>query len=68
VAKVVVTEQTLRKPQAAELLGVSVRTLERWARAGIGPRPRKLGPRLVRYDSGEVLTYRSRGEQQRRVG
>ena len=56
------TEQSISKAQAAGLLGVSVRTLERWNRADIGPRSRKLGPRLVRYDLDEVVDYRNRGE------
>lgn len=47
----------LTKAQFAGLLGVSLRTLERWARAGIGPRPRKIGPRLVRYDPDEVERF-----------
>ncbi|GGK65434.1 helix-turn-helix transcriptional regulator [Streptomyces flaveus] len=58
------TAQFLTKPQAAELIGVSVRTLERWARAGIGPTPRKHGPRLVRYDRDEALGYLRTGERQ----
>ena len=59
-----VTAHFLSKAQTAALLKVSVRTLERWARAGIGPSPRKHGPRLVRYDSDEVLAYRRDGEPQ----
>jgi hypothetical protein len=37
------------RPEAAEYLRKSVPTLERWARLGIGPKPRKVGPRDVRY-------------------
>jgi predicted DNA-binding transcriptional regulator AlpA len=61
------TEQMLNKVEAAQLLGVSVRTLERWGRAGIGPRPVKHGPRLVRYCSRDVQSYRLHGEQRARV-
>jgi hypothetical protein len=35
--------------EAAEYLKKSCPTLERWARLGIGPKPRKVGPREVRY-------------------
>ncbi|MFE5852519.1 helix-turn-helix transcriptional regulator [Streptomyces sp. NPDC056500] len=55
--------QKLTKAQAAQLLGISVRTLERWGRAGFGPRPQKHGPRLIRYDQAEVLEYQRNGEQ-----
>jgi hypothetical protein len=41
----------------AKLARVHPDTVKRWARLGIGPRPRKVGPRLVRYDRGEVLDY-----------
>ncbi|EGE43205.1 helix-turn-helix domain-containing protein [Streptomyces sp. SID4928] len=57
------TAQKLTKAQAAELLDISVRTLERWGRAGFGPRPQRHGPRLVRYDEAEVLRYQRNGEQ-----
>lgn len=57
------TAQKLTKAQTAELLDISVRTLERWGRAGFGPRPQKHGPRLVRYDEDEVLAYRREGER-----
>jgi predicted site-specific integrase-resolvase len=60
-----VTAQKLTKVQTAEVLGISVRTLERWGRAGFGPRPQKHGPRLVRYDEEEVMAYRREGERQR---
>ena len=58
------TAHFLTKAQAAQLVGVSVRTLERWARAGIGPTPRRHGPRLVRYDEAETLAYLQTGERQ----
>lgn len=58
------TAQKLTKSQTAELLEISVRTLERWGRAGYGPKPQKHGPRLVRYDADEVMAYRREGERQ----
>lgn len=42
---------------------VSVRTLERWARRGIGPKPIKVGPRLVRYVRAEVDAWPAQNEQ-----
>jgi hypothetical protein len=48
----------------ARLARVHPDTVKRWARLGIGPRPRKLGPRLVRYDRGEVLAYVRGGRRQ----
>jgi phage terminase Nu1 subunit (DNA packaging protein) len=61
----VVMEQDLNltKVETADLLKISVRTLERWARAGIGPRQIPFGPRLVRYNRDEVLEYRRTGER-----
>lgn len=38
----------------ARRLGVTPRTLKRWAVAGRGPRAYKLGPRTVRYRRSEV--------------
>ena len=58
----------LTKPQVAELLGVSVRTLERWANRGVGPRQILIGPRSKRYLKGEVLDYLRHGERKRALG
>lgn len=44
----------------AKRCGVTVRTLERWARAGIGPEPIRLGPRIVRYCDAEVSAWLQR--------
>ncbi len=41
---------------AAELLGVSVRTLQKWRLQGNGPRFVKLG-RAVRYDRRDLEEY-----------
>jgi len=40
--------------EVAKYLRVDLRTLQRWARAGIGPRPIRLGPRIVRYHPRDV--------------
>lgn len=47
----------LTRAEFATLAGVHQDTVKRWARLGIGPKPHKIGPRLVRYDEREVLTY-----------
>ena len=41
----------------AALARVHPDTIKRWARVGIGPKPHRVGPRLLRYDRGEVLSY-----------
>ncbi len=43
--------------RAAELLGVSVRTLEEWRRKKIGPAFVKLGPKLIRYEVRELEQF-----------
>lgn len=57
------TQDTLTRPEFARLARVSVPTLRRWARKGIGPQPRQIGPRLVRYGRDEVLDYLRLGER-----
>jgi len=52
----------LTRTEFARLARVHPDTVKRWARLGIGPQPRKVGPRLVRYDEREVLDYLSIGE------
>lgn len=49
----------LPRPVVALRLGICVRTLERWAKRGIGPRPIRIGPRLVRYHPTEVDAWLS---------
>jgi predicted site-specific integrase-resolvase len=49
----------LKPEQAAEVLGVSVHTLEKWRRSGyegVGPRYRLHG-RHVRYDPRDLLAW-----------
>jgi predicted DNA-binding transcriptional regulator AlpA len=43
--------------KAAEFLGLSPWTLRRWRRAGLGPKWRKMGPRLVRYLRSDLEAY-----------
>jgi predicted DNA-binding transcriptional regulator AlpA len=56
-----VEHNLLPRAVVAEHCGVTVRTMERWARQGIGPKPIKLGPRLVRYRRDEVEQWLSAG-------
>lgn len=53
-----VGEQWLSRKQVAEVLGVSISTLERWHRLGIGPRAYRLaGLRFLRYEPEEVRAF-----------
>ncbi|WP_405585356.1 helix-turn-helix transcriptional regulator [Streptomyces sp. NBC_01092] len=47
----------ITRREYAALARVHPDTIKRWGRAGIGPQPRRVGPRLVRYDRDEVLAY-----------
>ncbi|MFI7329378.1 helix-turn-helix transcriptional regulator [Streptomyces rubiginosohelvolus] len=47
----------ITKDDYARVADVSPRTIDRWAKRGIGPQPRRLGPRLLRYNRAEVLAY-----------
>ncbi|WP_081639907.1 helix-turn-helix transcriptional regulator [Actinomadura flavalba] len=44
----------ITRPEFAQCARVSVATLRRWSRLGIGPRAHRVGPRLVRYRKAEV--------------
>ena len=49
---------TLLTPaQAAELLTVSVDSLEKWRRNGTGPRHLKLSGRVVRYTAADLQAF-----------
>lgn len=50
-------ERLLSTAEAGRLLGVSPRTLEDWRLRGGGPLFRKLGRRLVRYLSSDLLAF-----------
>jgi predicted DNA-binding transcriptional regulator AlpA len=52
------------REETARFLKVSVSTLERWARQGIGPRCVKIGPRHVGYPGRELLAVSERGMEQ----
>ncbi|MFG6193373.1 helix-turn-helix transcriptional regulator [Nonomuraea sp. JJY05] len=51
------SDDWLTTAELACLARVSLSTVRRWARQGIGPRPRRVGPRLVRYHRPEVETW-----------
>lgn len=42
-AQIAPSQELMRRSDVAELLGLSVRTLEGWARAGTGPAFRRIG-------------------------
>lgn len=47
----------LDTPTAAEVLGVTPRTLESWRTEGRGPSYLRLGHHTVRYDLNDVLAW-----------
>ena len=42
-------EDLVSRKEAAEILGVSIKSLEGWARKGTGPEITKLSKKLIRY-------------------
>ena len=50
-------ETLLRESEAAEVLLLSERTLERWRSRGEGPRAKKIGARRVAYTVGSILEF-----------
>jgi predicted DNA-binding transcriptional regulator AlpA len=50
-------DQLLTRGETAGELAVCVRTLERWARQGIGPPPVRMGPRAVRYRRSDITRW-----------
>lgn len=50
------TEQLLTETEAAELLSLSVRTLQAWRYSGSGPRYCRLG-RPIRYRRADLLAW-----------
>ena len=47
----------LSESQAAELLRLSTRTLQRYRRDGAGPRFARLGPRKIRYARSDLEAW-----------
>jgi predicted DNA-binding transcriptional regulator AlpA len=50
-------EVFIRKGEAARRFGVTIRTLERWERAGYFPRRVQLGPLAVAYRASELKKF-----------
>ena len=50
-------DQLLREQEAAELLGVSHRTLQRWRCTGEGPPFIRCGPRAIGYCRRDLLRW-----------
>ena len=46
------------REETAELLAVSVRTLDRWREQGRGPNATLFGPRTVRYSAGDIIRWK----------
>jgi predicted DNA-binding transcriptional regulator AlpA len=57
-------DHLLTRQDVAELITVSVDTLVRWAKQGIGPKPIKVGPRRIAYSAVELEIWldQCRGE------
>jgi predicted DNA-binding transcriptional regulator AlpA len=53
--------RALREAEAAEMLGVKVRTLPAWRVRGIGPRYFKVGAKAVRYFEADILAFLEAG-------
>lgn len=49
-------ENLLNKKQVAELLNISVKTLDFWVAQQKGPKPLKIG-KLVRFTKSEVTSF-----------
>ncbi|MCO6414053.1 MAG: helix-turn-helix domain-containing protein [Thiogranum sp.] len=47
----------LTPAQAAEQLGVAVKTLKKWRWKGVGPRFERLGHKTVRYSEAAVAAF-----------
>jgi len=51
----------LNEKAAAEILGLSPRTLQRWRVTGGGPVYRKIGATAVRYDERDLAAFAEAG-------
>jgi predicted DNA-binding transcriptional regulator AlpA len=49
----------LRTSEVADLLSVSVATLEKWRQRGHGPVYQRLGTRSIRYDPASIEMFKS---------
>jgi predicted DNA-binding transcriptional regulator AlpA len=47
----------LKKPEVAKRYGCSVRTVIRMEKRGEGPKPVRIGPRMIRYRKSDVERY-----------
>lgn len=51
------TSEMLTETEAAQQLGVSLRTLQRYRVAGTGPEWSRLGPRRIRYAKPDLAAW-----------
>ena len=49
--------QLLSRREVAEILLVSPKTLEAWARSEYGPRPLRIGRRRIAYRAGDIRDW-----------
>ena len=56
-----VEERKFAERDAARILGVSVRTLQRWRLEGRGPSFCRLGEKAIRYCEGDLLGFLETG-------
>lgn len=54
--------EVMTRDEVAEAARVHRRTLDKWAALGIGPRPIRHGPRLIRYRRREVEAWLAEGD------
>lgn len=54
------TPSFLTDRQVAQLLNVSLALVRKWRQRSAGPKPQKIGGRLVRYELGDVLAFARR--------
>jgi len=51
--------KSLKTKEAAELLGVSISTLEKWRQRGLGPAFSRTGPRTIRYHVDALAAHQA---------
>lgn len=52
-----VASALLTRQQVAQVLGMKVCTLKKWARQGVGPKPLHIGSRAVRYQQESLMEF-----------